>query len=275
MSDADTTAGLSPPPDPIQGRRAKPIPQNIADILAIVRVLLGYGLHLAETLEHRAVARGFSVIAQFFGTARLPPIRVRLMRGLLRAMALERVLLARAARGRDLVFYKRREPKPPAAQPGLPQTPASGAAKPSRRNPVRHPAPDETLAPGDLPTLEQLEAEIRRRPIGRTLADICQDLAISPSLCEGRFWLAISCAIMWYRGNLPRLMKEFRRREVAFCNNEADRNPALDWPARTRDGIRRRLGFFIGEPPATPFPLPMHLKNLAAPPLQDAVPRPP
>ena len=74
---------------------------------------------------------------------------------------------------------------------------------------------------------------------------------------------------MWYRGNLPRLMKEFRRREVAFCDNEADRNPALDWPARTRDGIRRRLGFFIGEPPATPFPLP-------APPRPPApVPRPP
>ena len=69
------------------------------------------------------------------------------MRGLLRAMALEGVLLARAARGRDLVFYKRREPKPPAAQPGLPQTPASGAAKPSRRNPVRIPLRTKPLTP--------------------------------------------------------------------------------------------------------------------------------
>ena len=74
---------------------------------------------------------------------------------------------------------------------------------------------------------------------------------------------------MSYRGNLPRLMKTFHRREIRFCDTEADRNPALGWPERTRDGNRRMLGFFIGEPPVTPFPLP-------APPLAPAtVPRPP
>ena len=123
--------------------------------------------------------------------------------------------------------------------------------------------------PAHLPTVAQFEAEIRRRPIGRTVADICSDLGISPSLCDGRLWLALSGAIMWYRGNLPRLMKEFRRREIRFCDTEADRNPALGWPERTRDGNRRMLGFFIGQPPVTPFPLP------APPPPLAAVSRPP
>ncbi len=80
---------------------------------------------------------------------------------------------------------------------------------------------------------------------------------------------------MWYRGNLPKLMKEFRRREVHFCDTKADRNPAIDWPEPNRDGIRRVqgfccvLGFFVGQPPVFPLPRP-------APPLPQApVARPP
>ncbi len=260
MSDANATAGLPFPPDPPRIRPGKPMPQNIADMLALVRVLLGYGLHLAETLEHRAAARGFAVIAQFFGTARLATIRARLVRGLLRAMALERVLLARAARGRDLVAYKPRTPARPEAQPARSH---ATEPQPPRRIPVPRPGLDEHPDPDALPTLQQLEAEIRARPLGRALADICSDLGISPSLCQGNFWFAITCALTWYRGNLPRLMKEFRRREVHFCDTEADRNPALGWPEKTRDGNRRMLGFFIGEPPVTPFAFP-------APPLQQA-----
>ena len=243
------------------------MPEGIADVLIIVRILLGYGFHLAKTLEHRAVARGFATVAQFFGTARVAAIRWRLARGLLRAMALERVLLARAARGRDLV---RLQPRQYAPRPA-PAVPANAMAEPERPMPapVRRPDPDEAFDPDTLPTIEQLQAEIRRRPIGRALADICSDLGVSPSLCDGNLWFAITCALMWYRGNLPRLMKEFRRREVHFCNTEADRNPALGWPEPTRDGIRRVLGFFIGEAPVVPFPL-------AAPPAPaSGVPRPP
>ncbi len=265
MHDADPTVGLPPPPGPPQDRPGKPMPQNIADLLVILRILLGYGLHLAETLEHRAAARGFAVIAQFFGTARIPAIRARLARGLLRAMALENVLLARAARGRDLVFYK---PRTRAARAQAAAAPAPCARPAHRPDPDRpdpgRPDPDEVPDPAHLPTVAQFEAEIRRRPIGRTVADICSDLGIAPSLCDGRLWLALSGAIMWYRGNLPRLMKEFRRREIRFCDTEADRNPALGWPERTRDGNRRMLGFFIGQPPVTPFPLPAPPPPLAA-----------
>ncbi len=266
MSDAVSTSGLSPSPGLPKDRPGRPMPQNIAHLLAIVRVLIGYGLHLAETLEHRAAARGFATIARFFGTARTATIHARLCRGLLRAMALERVLLARAARGRDLVAYKPRQPAPHAARPADARAADTlvaqaahtlAAPPPAAPHPGRRPDPDEAPDPAKLPTLEQLEAEIRRRPIGRALADVCGDLGISPSLCQGNFWFEITCGLMWYRGNLPRLMKAFRRREVHFCDTEADRNPALGWPEPTRDGIRRVMGFFIGEPPVPPFPWPV------------------
>ncbi len=246
------TAAASPRPGPAKARPGKPLPQNIADVLAILHILIGYGLHLADTLDRRARSRSFSAIAQFFGTARLAAIQARLARGLLRCMALERVLLARAARGRDLVFFPLHRPaarpaRPPAADP-------AGTTPPPRPAPVPRPDPNAPPDPDHLPTLDQLQAELRRRPVGRALADICHDLGIAPSLCDGGFWLALSEAIMWYRGNLPRLMKELRRREVGFCDTEADRNPALDWPEQTRDGLRRILGFRIGEPPVAPVP---------------------
>lgn len=244
MSDPGVFAGLPIPPDTPKVRPARPLPEGIAAVLILVRVLLAYGRHLSATVEHRATARSFSVIAQFFGTARVPFILARLSRGILRATALERVLLARAARGRDLVVLQpRRRVQPQGAQP---------AAGQQLSHPVRRPAPDELP---EFPTLEQLEAEIRRRPIGRAIADICRDLGVSPSLCEGSLWTALFQAITWYRGNFPKYYKDIRKREVDFAAEwDRDRTHAFDWPEQTRPGIRRVLGFFIGEPPVSPFP---------------------
>src|SRR5487761_2365822 len=199
MPAPDTTAGLPPPPDPSQDRLTKPMPEGIAAILVIVRILLEYGRHLTDTLEHRAAARSFSVIAQFFGTARLPAILARLSRGILRAMALESVLLARAARGRDLVVFQPRWRAEPSAPPPAPQP----AAEQKPPKPVRAELPE-------FPTLEQLQADIRRRPIGHAIADICRDLGVSPSLCESRFNTVLYQAIAWYRGNFPKYYKEIR-----------------------------------------------------------------
>ena len=246
MTTADTTAGLPPHPGPKQDRPTKPVPEGIAAVLVIVRILLEYGRHLTATLEHRAAARSFSVIAQFFGTARVPVILARLSRGILRAMALERVLLARAARGRDLVFFQPRWRAERAAPPPAPQPPAEQT--PPKPRPVRAELPE-------FPTLEQLQADIRRRPIGHAIADICRDLGVSPSLCESRFNTVLYQAIAWYRGNFPKYYKEIRSREIEFAAEwDRDGTRALDWPEQTRDGIRRILGFFIGEEPVSPFP---------------------
>ena len=236
-------------------------------MLALLYILLGYGRHLIATLEHRAAARGFSNIAQFFGTAHLPAILARLSRGMLRAQTLQRVLLARAARGRDLVFLQPRTRAASAAPSPLPPAPELQAEPPPSRPapPRRRLDTDDPPDPANLPTLEQLEAEIRRRPTGRTIADICRDLGVSPSLCEGGFWNAVFEAITWYRGNLAKLILDFRRREVAF-EPELNDDPNLGLPEETRDGIRRMFGFFIGQEPATPFwvPVPPDLVAAAA-----------
>ncbi len=257
MSHADATADLPPPPDPTQDRRTRPVPPNIADILALLHILLVYGRHLALTLDRRAAAGRFSIIAQFFGTARLPVLRARLTRGLLRVQALQRVLLARARRGRDLVFLKpvvraSRKPKPavpPAADPQAEAPPPPPAR-------VRRADPDAAPDLDHLPTLAQLEVEIRRRGIGRAIADICRDFGVSPSLCERRFFSALFDVLTLYRGNVPRLMKDLRRRAVAY-EPEWDRDFRLGKPERTTESIQCVLGFLLGERwPVVPNPLP-------------------
>ena len=246
------------------------MPPHIANVLALLHILLVYGRHLALTLDRRAAAGRFSVIAQFFGTARLPVIRARLARGLLRIQALQRVLLARARRGRDLVWLKPRPPRrraPRAAQPQPAEPQTETPPPPSRPAPLHRADPDAAPDLDHLPTLKQLEAQIRRRGIGRAIADICRDFAVAPGLCERRFFSALFDMLTGYRGNLPRLAKDFRRRAVAF-EPEWDRDFRLGKPERTRDGIQCVLGFLIGERwPVLPDPLPapFHMPGAAAP----------
>ena len=145
MNNAVTSAGLSTQPDPPQDGLGKSVPPNSADILAIVHVLLAYARHLSLTLERRSTAWGFSVIAQYFGTARLPVIRARLARGILRIMALQRVLLSRAMRGRDTKYTKPYERTRPAAKTRFQQE-----RKPNQLR--RHPGPSGLAAASRTPS---------------------------------------------------------------------------------------------------------------------------
>ncbi|HXJ38822.1 MAG TPA: hypothetical protein VNH18_06060, partial [Bryobacteraceae bacterium] len=92
------------PPDPPQDQPGSTVPEYIAVFLHAVRILRGYGRHLLATVERRATAPTFPTIAAAFGTANLATILAHLHRGILRAAALERFLLARAATGRDFNF---------------------------------------------------------------------------------------------------------------------------------------------------------------------------
>jgi len=278
MSAATTAADLATPPDPQPDRPGKPVPERIAEILAIAGILAEYGRHLAATIEHRAIWRGFATIAQFFGTAAIPRILPYLQRGIMRAVALHRVLQQRAARGRDLVVLARRDRsrrKPPqqpeaAAQPPAALTagtdPATPPAAPApAAPPARRPGPEEELTLDNLPAMAQLEAEVRRRPIGRTIADICRDLGVAPTLCAGPFWNRLFMAMHAYRGSVGNLVLEMRRREKQL-DREHWRYPNLGLPEETREGVFRVLGFPIGEPPVDPFrPAPASGATAAAP----------
>jgi hypothetical protein len=258
MSHEDATADLPPQPDPHQDERTRPVPPHIADFLTLLHVFLVYGRHLALTLDARAAAGRFAVIGQFFGTANLTVIRARLARGILRIQALQRVLLTRARRGRDLVWLPPRQPRP--RKPTATQPPAAASQPAPRPRPAplhRRPGPDAAPDLDNLPTLAQLEAQIRRRGVGQSLADICRDLGISPCLCERRLWNALFDSLTWYRGNLSTLMRDLQHRAKAFIP-EWDFTFRLGVPDKEPETIRTVIGFFIGERwPRLPSPMPV------------------
>jgi hypothetical protein len=256
-------------------------------MLGIVAILATYGRHLAATLEQRSVARGFATIARYFGTVAFDTILAHILRGLMRARALERLLLRRAARGRDLRMLppraaSRQEPSaedaadtadtadtaqaadtadtaaaaaPEALTPvqaAVAQAAALAAASEAEPTAARRTARDAPLTLDTLPDLAEIDAEVRRNPVGSTVAAICRDFGISPSLCDGMFWNRLFDAIRLYGGSLPSLVLEVKRRERRFEKDEW-KHRGLDLPEESRDGIRRVLGFLIGEIPVDPF----------------------
>ena len=206
----------------------------------------------------------------------------------MRAVALERVLLARAARGRDLVILAPRVHARSAAPPTAP-TPAGNTADPAAEGsdaasqsaeaaaepepaqnpplrPTRQRVPEEPLTLANLPSMAQIEAEVRRQPHGRTLANILSDLGVAPTLCASPFWNQLFMAMRCYRGSLNKFLGEMRRREKRL-EAEEWKHPDLGWPEETREGARRVLGFFVGEPPVDPCrpePVAPHLTQWTA-----------
>jgi hypothetical protein len=254
---APIQSSASPPHDDSDST----FPSNVAFILHAARILLEYGRHLIGTIRQRAATPDFDTIAACFGTARLSTILAHLNRGILRAAALERVLLARDAAGRDIDFVERRMPAP---QP-LEQLAAAGTMFEQPEPEPEPPAPRiRALRPSRpagwnnpelfKPTLEELERQARRRPIGRTMLDICLDLAVVPGFCHSAFWNELFDILTWFGGSVDRLMREKSRRRVAF-GQEQDRKPGRTWNYLhpTRDAVRQILGFFIGEPPVNPL----------------------
>jgi len=254
---------------------ARTVPARIAALLHTVRTMLGFGRNLAATAKERSGSSDFNAIAACFGTGRLFAIMAHLQRGILRATALENVLLARAARGRDIGVASPRErvPAAPDVTPAAPpvEQPTAPAADQSVEAPVvrKEPRPTRPVGWDDpelfMPTLEEMEAQARRRPYGRTLVAICLDLAVAPGFCTGPFWNVLFDSIRLRGGSIAVLMVEKCRREEAFAK-EQDRKMGSnwDWQELTKDAMRLVLGRFIGEAADDALdPLP-ELRGLAA-----------
>jgi hypothetical protein len=190
---------------------ADPQPSRAGRLLGLIRQLIDYGRQLATTLRINPHA---------FGTSDIALILARITRGLLRAEALEARVIRDTAR-------LDADPAPPHA-PSHRSPPARTADRPtdataSREAPV--PGLDPGLDPGIcLPTSEQIAAEVRRRPIGAVIADICRDLGIMPS---HPLWPELQRLIIRYGGNLANLVKDILNR--AFPRHAASGPPA--WPA--------------------------------------------
>jgi hypothetical protein len=243
------------PTDPPQDHPATTVPQCITTALHVVGILLDYGRHLLATVRHRAAAPTFPAIAACFGTANLSTILAHLNRGILRAAALERVLLACAANGRDIdaAVLPARTAKALCAPADIQAGQLSASPVPSKAATRPHPAnrDDPELF---MPTPEDLERQVRRRSLGRTIGEICLDLAVVPGFCTGTFWNDVFTLMWQFGGSVAGLMREKTRRREAFIReHEKKLDSTWDWLQLDRDAIRQILGFFIGEPPVDPF----------------------
>jgi hypothetical protein len=161
-------------------------------LLGLVRKLIDYGRELAVTLHQRAAAHLHSVACDF-GTRDLTLILASITRGLLRANALEARLTRSVAR-LDAEPRRRDAPvqcKPRAAAPVV--------------------SPDGTADPclAELSLEEQIAAEVRGRPIGVVIADICRDLGIA---ANHPLWREISLAIIREGGNLVPVLRNIGQR---------------------------------------------------------------
>jgi hypothetical protein len=169
-----------------------PTPSRTGTLLGLVRKLIDYGRELAATLREHGLGPRPADTARPFGTIVLTLILARIARGLLRATALEARLLRDGPR-----LDAPRQPRPR----HCPAATAQPRTTDPRPQPTPRPDDDATLL-ASPPTPEQIDAEIRRRPIGAVLADICRDLGILPS---HPLWSELHLAITRERGNWARL----------------------------------------------------------------------
>jgi hypothetical protein len=181
-------------------------PSRSGRLLALVRKLIDYGRELAATIRQRTVTEPIFAKVHF-GTTDLALIFARITRGL----HLANVLEARVLRRADRLDAGRR--------PGRARSAAKAPAVP------RVAEPDPRLA--SLPTPEQIAAEVRRRPIGAVIADICRDLGILPS---HPLWRDVQRAMLEHGGSHARLAIDLIRR--AF--SRAAQPPAAVSPAALR-----------------------------------------
>ena len=210
MTAPPAAAGLPNRPDPHQDRPAAgaDAPSRTGRLLPLVRTLIAYGRHMAAALQQRTSATDLGDTTRHFRTIDIGEIVARIPRGLLRAAALEARLISHPIRE--------------------PATLATLTA-PSPRQPRAAQPEDESACAGEpriarLPTPGDIAAEIRRRPAGAVLADICRDLGIVPS---NPLWRELSAAIISYGGNLATLLGDiFDRHGLLLTRPPAAAQPA-------------------------------------------------
>src|SRR5271166_6098806 len=218
MSAAAPTTAPDPP------RAATDTPSRLGRVLSLVRKLIDYGKQLVGTVHQRAAAPGFALFARPFGSADLAAILARITGGLRRAAALEARLCRRAARGQDLTPAPIRLPSPRGPRPARQVAPPDAQPEPRA---------DHTEDPRltRLPSEEEIAAEVRRRPVGAVIVDICLDLGIAPGRLDRAFWDEIRHAIMVYGGSLAGFLANLHRRLFDFGSGDHSDCAGPGWPA--------------------------------------------
>lgn len=244
-------------PHTTEPTRPRPILGRIGGVLNVLATLIIHARYFAATAKTRVEIPEFATAAAVFGTYDLMTIRFRVQRGIARALALRDYLLARNARGHNLRFSwppylelkpHHRRPAKPAAQPRAPR----------RRRSRPDPA---LLGPDDprayyMPTPDEFAADVRRRPVGRTMSYILMDIGLVPGFCGGDVWNDVLKIVRRYGGSIHPMYRVREQREKTF-QKERDRRPEtwhIDWRDLSPATVRLALGCKIGEPPPVPVP---------------------
>ena len=208
------------PPDPHQDRLI-PIagrPGCARLLLGLVRKLVDYGKSLTGALQRTdAAATNPSVIMMGFGTRDLALIAARITRGLMLAVALEARLLCRVAR------EDKRPSAPAQTLTSEPPPPACVRDRSPRKPRATRPVDDPTSLLARMPTAEEIAEQIRRRPIGAVIADICADLGI---VASHPLWRDLRDAISFNGGSFIRFMRELFDRPRLLDSQPPD----MPWP---------------------------------------------
>jgi hypothetical protein len=192
-----------PPLTATQPNGADPSQDQVADnpdafactgrLLSLVRKLIDYGKDLAATLQQRTAATNLAAITRPFGKIDIALILARITQGLHRAAALEARLIDRAQH----------------EEAGLPTVSASPPRQPRAAPPTAQCPSDADSRIARLPTPEQIPAEVRRRPVGAVIADICREFGIMP---DHPLWRELSLAIVMNGGDLNALLTDIFKR---------------------------------------------------------------
>jgi len=214
VSAAPPSTDPTPRPDPHQDRPAgsTDTPTRTGRFLNLVRKLIDYGKQLAATLQQRPSAAQLWDAARDFGTRDIALILARITRGLLLAGALEARLVSRPL------------PEQTRAAPACAPSPRPPRAAPPSAPRAERPE-DPRLA--GLPTAEQIAAEVRRRPIGVVLAEICRDLGIVT--CHP-LWDELHFAIMDGGGSVIRLWTDISKLAGAAIRAKPPADAPPGWP---------------------------------------------
>jgi hypothetical protein len=196
VSSRSPTAALTSSTDPRQDRAVAggDTSSRTGRLLGLVHSLIDYGKDLASTPQHRTAATNLAAITRNFGTIDIALIVSYITRALHRAAALEARLILRIACKQDAPA-----PASTASPHRQPRAARPAAQRPNDANP--------RLA--GLPTPEEIAADVRRRPIGAVLVDICRDFGIVPA---HPLWRALTAAITDHGGNFVALFRAVTKR---------------------------------------------------------------
>ena len=184
-------------PDPATADQPSPS----ARLICLVRKLIDYGRQLAASFQQRTINTEVAGATSAFGTKDIAQILARITRGLLRATALEASLV----RGTACLDTPTRQPA------------ASTQRRPRAAKPAAPHADEPDASVVRLPTAAQIAAEVRRRPAGAVIADICRDLGILP--CHP-LWRELSPLIIRHDGNIAMLFKDINDRVLPILDSD-------------------------------------------------------